>query len=81
MLLGGLVDADMGVFFNDLLVTLLEKVVPFIGREGTYHLSEMDQVELIPPGPFFEDVVYFHDAVWRKPVYWRREEIYTSDRG
>jgi hypothetical protein len=22
------------------------------------------------PGPFLEDVVDFHDAVWGEPVYW-----------
>jgi hypothetical protein len=42
-------------------------------------VSEVDEIEWIAPGPFLEDVVYFHDAVWREPVSWWREEVYASD--
>lgn len=31
------------------------------------------------PGPFLEDVVDFHDAVWGEPVSWWGEEVYASD--
>lgn len=70
--------ANIEWLFQDILIGVLVKDIPFFVCQAAQEIPHMDEIPLVFPSPLSCDVFDLKITVWRSPGRWRWIKIHTE---